>query len=77
MPRVEPILLVYVAGVIVGVWRVDAPPLARVAVAATWPLGLVAAVVTTVVLLLSAGMLFPLVGAGMGAALVAGWWLAG
>jgi hypothetical protein len=68
-------VLVYAAGVLVGLWRVDGSPAARVAVALLWPIGLVAAVVTIALLVLAAMVLFPLV--GVAAVLIAalGWWL--
>lgn len=67
-------LLVYAAGVAIGLWRVDGSPAARVTVALLWPLGLVAAVLTISALILAAMVLFPLVGAAaVGAALLL-WW---
>jgi len=62
-------VVVYAAGVAVGLWRVDGSPAARLIVALLWPLGLVAAVVTIGALLVSAAVLFPMVGL---AALVVG-----
>ena len=37
-------LLIYLAGVLIGLWKVDAPGVRRVALAMAWPLGVVAAV---------------------------------
>jgi hypothetical protein len=75
MPCVKFAVLAYLAGVLVGVWRVDGSPLMRVAVAAAWPLGVAAAVVTANLLWLSAAVLFPWFGMGMLAAAVAVWWM--
>ena len=55
-------VVVYATGVAVGLWRVDGSPAARLIVALLWPLGLVAAVVTIGALLVSAAVLFPMVG---------------
>ncbi len=56
-------LLVYAAGVAVGLWRVDGPPVARLTLALLWPLGAIAAIVTITALVLAAMVLFPWVGA--------------
>jgi hypothetical protein len=73
------IAIVYAAGVVVGLLRVDAPPGARLLIALSWPLGIAAGVVTITVLLLAAMVRFPMVGAAVvaGALLVSGWWLTG
>lgn len=67
---------IYVFGALVGLLRVDAPPLQRVLLAVAWPVALVACVVTLTVLGAAAVVLFPAVGVGV--ALMAGlaWWLA-
>jgi hypothetical protein len=61
--------LLYLAGVLVGLWRVDATPAARVGVALAWPLGLLAAAVTIPSMIVAGLMLFPRV--GLGAAVLA------
>lgn len=68
-------LIVYAAGVAVGLWRVDGSPAARLTLALLWPLGVVAAVVTITALVLAAMVLFPRVGAAgvVVAALI--WWI--
>jgi hypothetical protein len=68
-------VLVYAAGVLVGLWRVDGSPAARVAVALLWPIGLVAAVVTIALLVLAAMVLFPLVGVATVLIAALAWWL--
>jgi hypothetical protein len=45
---------VYVAGVLIGLLKVDAAPATRLLVALLWPIGLLAAVVTVTVLLVAA-----------------------
>ena len=55
-------LLVYAAGVAVGLWRIDGSPAARLTIALLWPLGAIAAVVTIAALVLAAMVLFPWVG---------------
>ena len=58
------LLLGYIAGVMLGLWRVD-----------SWPVGVVAAVATTLVLLVAAAVLFPLVGAILLGVAFGGWWI--
>ena len=67
-------VLIYVAGVLLGLVRIDARPGPRVALAVLWPLGPLAFVVTLAVLIIASLIAFPLVGivaAGLGAA---AWW---
>jgi len=66
------LIAAYFAGVIVGLWRTDAPPVQRIGLALLWPVAAVACVVTLTVLSVSAAVLFPIIGV---AALVvgAGW----
>ena len=72
------VLVIYVAGVFVGLWRIDESGWRRAALALVWPLGLLAAAVTTPILLTGAAVRFPLFGAVMAAALLAaGWWVVG
>ena len=56
-------LLTYLAGVLVGLWKVDAPGWRRVALALSWPLGVLAAAITIPILVGAALVLFPVVGA--------------
>jgi hypothetical protein len=56
-------LLIYLAGVLVGLWKVDAAGVRRVTLAMSWPLGLVAAALTVPILVTSALVLFPVVAA--------------
>ena len=56
-------LLTYLAGVLVGLWKVDAPGARRVALARSWPLGVLAAAVTIPILVGAALVLFPVIGA--------------
>lgn len=69
------LLAVYLTGVAVGLWRIDAPPAPRVGLALLWPLALLACGVTLTTLLVAAGVLFPVLGVVMlgGAATI--WWL--
>ena len=68
-------LLVYAAGVAIGLWRVDGSPAARVTVALLWPLGLAAAVITISALILAGMVLFPLVGTAAVVLAAAVWWI--
>jgi uncharacterized membrane protein YdcZ (DUF606 family) len=67
-------LIVYAAGVLVGLLRVDAAPLTRIVVAVLWPLGLVAGIVTGSLLVLATMVLFPRLGAATVLAGVLIWW---
>ncbi|HVG52921.1 MAG TPA: hypothetical protein VM846_00760 [Vicinamibacterales bacterium] len=68
---------IYAVGVVIALWRIDAAWPTRVAVAALWPLGPLAFVVTVAILLAASLIAFPVV-AGLTAAGVAGalWWFA-
>ncbi len=68
--------IVYGLGVALGLWRGDASPVTRVALALLWPLGPLAFVVTVAVLVGAALIAFPAVAAGVAAAAVATWWWA-
>jgi hypothetical protein len=69
------IFAIYLSGVAVGLWRVDAAPARRLGLALLWPLALIACGVTLTTLLLAAGVVFPAVGVGMVGAAAAIWWL--
>ena len=69
------VLIVYVAGVVIGLLRVDASPVTRLGVSLLWPVGVVAGVVTISALVLAAMVLFPAVGVAAVAAALIGWWL--
>ena len=62
-------LWAYFLGVLVGLWRTDAPPVQRIGLALVWPIALLACVVTLTMLSISAAVLFPMIGI---AALTAG-----
>ncbi len=70
------LLLIYVVGVVWGLLRADARPLARVALALLWPLGPMAFGLTLAVLFLAAHVAFPVLGAVAMTAAAAIWWLA-
>lgn len=65
----------YVAGVIVGLLKVDGPTPSRVGLAAAWPLGVLALMVTAPILIAAGLVLFPVVGAAVVAAGLLWWWL--
>jgi hypothetical protein len=70
------VLAVYVAGLLVGLLRVDAGGLKKLGLALAWPLGVLAAVLTTPVLLTTAAIRFPWFGVVMLAGAVGlGWWM--
>lgn len=68
-------MLVYAAGVAIGLWRTDGSIAARVAVALLWPLGLAAAAITVTALVLAAMVLFPMIGAAILVIAGVSWWL--
>jgi hypothetical protein len=68
-------LAIYVIGVVAGLLLTDARPPARVAIAALWPLGLVAFVVTIAILFFAAMLVFPAFGAAVLAVAALSWFL--
>ena len=66
-------LAIYGIGVAVGLVLTDARPLARAAIALSWPLGLVAFAVTILTLLAAAMLIFPAFGALVLAIAAASW----
>lgn len=71
-------LTVYVLGVLIGLWRTDASPAGRVALALLWPVGPLAFGATVVVLLGASLIAFPIVGGAvvaLGGVLL--WWRMG
>ena len=75
MRPVESFLLLYALGVAVGLWRTDGSAATRVALAALWPVGVLAAAITTAILLAAAAVLFPLFGLMLAASTFGIWWL--
>jgi hypothetical protein len=71
---VHPLLLAYLAGVALGLWKVDAPIGGKIGLAALWPVGVLAAAVTVPLLIGAALVLFPVLGAVVVGGGVAGWW---
>ena len=69
------ILFIYLAGVALGLWRVDAAPAGKVMLALGWPVGLAAAAVVLVLLSGAAVLLFPVFGAAVVAAATLAWML--
>lgn len=67
------VVIVYVAGVAIGLAFGDARPAARMALALLWPLGLLAFVVTLCVLLAASLIAFPAFGAAIVAVIVVLW----
>jgi len=57
-----PALMVYLAGVAIGLLRSDAPLHTRVTLAALWPLGVAAFAMTVTILLAASLVAFPIVG---------------
>ena len=66
-------LIVYAIGAVIGILVGDDRPLPRIALAAMWPLGLIAFVVTLAVLIAASVIAFPIVAAALVAALVILW----
>jgi hypothetical protein len=69
-------LMVYFAGVVWGLVKVDARAVVRIALSLAWPVGPIAFVVTLTVLLLAAAIAFPLFAATFVAGATAWWFLA-
>ena len=65
---------IYLAGVAIGLWRVDGPPAVKLLLAVLWPVGPAVFVLVVSVLVLAAAVAFPWLGA---LAVIAGlaWWL--
>ena len=61
IPSVE-LISAYFAGVLIGLWRTDAPPVRRLGLALLWPLAAVACAVTLTVLSVATALLFPAIG---------------
>jgi hypothetical protein len=66
-------ILIYVAGVVVGLICTDARPLTRAALALAWPIAPLAFVTVVTGLLLASLYIFPLFGAVVAAGVAAGW----
>jgi hypothetical protein len=73
--RVSAVFLSYLAGVGIGLWRIYAPPVRRTVLALAWPVGLVAAICTLLLLGAASLVLFPILGMVVAAAAVLGWLL--
>ena len=71
------VLAVHAIGVLIGLVMTDARPLARVALAALWPVGPLAFAAVICALVVTAAVVFPLVGVAIGAAAIIGWLWAG
>jgi len=70
------LITAYFAGVLIGLWRTDAPPLHRFGLAILWPVAVAACAVTLTVLAMATAVLFPAIGLAA-LALGAGWALFG
>jgi hypothetical protein len=67
---------IYAAGALVAIWRTDAAWPTRLALAAFWPLGPLAFVVTVIILLAASLIAFPVTAGAVAAAVAAAvWWL--
>ena len=66
-------LAIYGIGVTVGLLLTDARPLARAAIALSWPLGVVTFAVTILTLLAAAMLVFPVLGVLVLASAAATW----
>lgn len=67
--------LVYVAGVLLALWRTDALWSTRIVLALLWPIGPAAFVVTVSLLLVVSLFVFPIFGALVAAGLLGWLWL--
>jgi hypothetical protein len=66
-------LIVYAIGAVIGILVGDERPAARIVLAALWPLGLIAFLVTLVALIAASAIAFPIVAATLVAAVVILW----
>lgn len=74
-PAVAAALILYAAGAAVALWRTDAEWPIRIGLAALWPLGPLAFVVTVSILLAASLVAFPLVGGAVVAVATVLWWV--
>jgi hypothetical protein len=70
VPETWIVLLIYSAGVLIGLAATDERPVARAGLALLWPIGPAAFVVTLAVLAAASLIAFPIVGVVVGGALV-------
>jgi hypothetical protein len=71
---VTTLIVVYVSGVLLALWRTDASPLTRMVIALLWPIGPLAFVVTVSILLAASLIAFPVFGAAVVVAGGLAWW---
>jgi len=64
----------YIGGVVVGLFGIDARPVERMTLALLWPLGPLAFVATVTLLLAVSLVAFPLFGLAVAAVGAAAWW---
>ena len=57
-----PVFIAYLTGLVIGLVGSDAPPRTRVTLAALWPVGLAAFVVTVAILIAASLVAFPIIG---------------
>ena len=70
-------LLVYVVGVLIGLWRVDGTWPTKAGLALLWPLGAVAFLITLTLLFGASLVAFPTFGVVVAALAALVWWFAG
>ena len=69
------LLAIYAAGALVAIWRTDASWPTRLALAALWPVGPLAFLVTVAILLAASLIAFPMAAVLVAAAgVAAAWW---
>lgn len=66
---------IYLAGVAVGLWRVDGPLSVKLPLALLWPIGPAVFALVVTVLVVAATVAFPWFGALLAAVGVTAWWL--
>lgn len=69
------LLILYVVGVLIALWRTDASWPGRTGLALLWPIGPLAFIVTVGTLLGASLIAFPVVGAMVAGAILLGWLL--
>lgn len=69
------VLAIYLAGIVIGLWRVGGRLPTKVALSVLWPLGPLTGVLVVAGLLLVSLIAFPWVGLGVAAGAAGLWWL--
>jgi hypothetical protein len=72
---VNVLILIYVAGIGLGLLMIDARPPVRIGLSILWPIGPLAFIVTIAILLVASLIAFPALGAAAAIVAVLAWWI--